>query len=152
MEDEAILREKARAAISTRGLPAFRRPSRVWTGSGLGAVCAVCELPVQRYELECEIQFEHGADPPLVDRFHLHLRCFAVWELERHGGDAGRVVPLPPLSETRKLRCPHCCSADIGALGRVCADQTAIRSAYGCRACATEFVLLSIERRLGAPP
>lgn len=55
----------------------------------------------------------------------------------------------PPPKETGERRCPHCRSADIMALGRVLADSTAIRSAYRCRVCATEFLLLSTERRVG---
>jgi hypothetical protein len=85
-EDEAALREKARAAIRSGKLPALRRPDRAWSGHGVGAPCAVCQLPIQRYDLEFEIQFEHDGAPPELDRFQLHLRCFAVWELERHAG------------------------------------------------------------------
>jgi hypothetical protein len=29
------------------------------------------------------MQFEHDDDVPGLVTFHLHLRCFAVWELER---------------------------------------------------------------------
>jgi hypothetical protein len=84
MDCELVLREKARAAIRGGKLPAFRRPDRAWSGPGIGALCAVCGLAVQRYDLEFEIQFEHDGASPELDRFHLHLLCFAVWELERH--------------------------------------------------------------------
>ena len=84
--DEVILREKARAAIQRGTLPAFRRPERAWAGPGVDAACAVCELRVRPHDLEFEIQFgHHGAGTSeQLDRFHLHLRCFAAWELERH--------------------------------------------------------------------
>jgi hypothetical protein len=34
--------------------------------------------------MEFAIQFEHRGVPGALDAFHLHLRCFAAWELERH--------------------------------------------------------------------
>ena len=82
MPDEAILREKARAALLTGKLP-NRRPDRTWGGPGVGAFCSVCELPVNKDELEFEIQFARDGDNPGLDKFHVHIRCFAVWELER---------------------------------------------------------------------
>jgi hypothetical protein len=55
----------------------------VWGGPGVGAPCAVCELPVTRSEMEFEVQFEHDGGSPGLDKFHLHRRCFAAWEFER---------------------------------------------------------------------
>jgi len=82
MPDEAILREKARIAVRNGKLPA-RRPDRTWGGPGVGAICSVCELPVKKDELEFEIQFARDGDNPGLDKFHVHIRCFAAWELER---------------------------------------------------------------------
>jgi hypothetical protein len=36
--------------------------------------------------LEFEIQFEHDGDNPGLDKFHIHIQCFAAWELERVQG------------------------------------------------------------------
>jgi hypothetical protein len=83
MPDEAILREKAREAVRTGKLPA-RRPDRTWGGPGIGASCTICEKPVTRDEMEFEIEFEHDGIKPGLDKFHVHIRCFAVWELERN--------------------------------------------------------------------
>jgi hypothetical protein len=58
MPDEAILREKARSAIYQLRLPRHS-PDRSWGGPGVGASCAVCEVPVTKTELEFEIQFAH---------------------------------------------------------------------------------------------
>lgn len=69
MPDETILRAKARAAVQARKLPA-RRPDRTWGGPGVGAPYAVCEQPVQRDELEFEIEFEHNGASPGLDKFH----------------------------------------------------------------------------------
>jgi hypothetical protein len=47
------------------------------------AVCSVCDLPVKRDEMEFEIQFDRGGDLPGLDKFHVHIRCFAAWEFVR---------------------------------------------------------------------
>ncbi len=85
MPDEVILREKAREAVQAGKIPA-RRPDRTWGGPGVGAPCAICELPVGRDELELEIEFAHDGDNPGLDKFHVHIRCFAAWEFERKNG------------------------------------------------------------------
>src|SRR6266481_3910130 len=82
MPDEKILREKARAAINAGKVPTTR-PDRTWGGPGVGAPCAVCDLPVTKDELEFEIQFSHNGDNPGLDKYHVHVRCFAAWEFER---------------------------------------------------------------------
>jgi len=83
MPDEARLREQARETIQSGKLPA-RAPNRTWGGPGVGAECSVCKRPVTKQELEFEIQFEHDGDNPGLDKFHVHIRCFAAWELERN--------------------------------------------------------------------
>ena len=82
MPDEQILRGKAREVSQSGKLPS-RPPDRTWGGPGVGAPCTVCGLPVKRDELEFEIQFAHDGDNPGLDKFHLHVRCFAAWEFER---------------------------------------------------------------------
>jgi hypothetical protein len=82
MPDEQVLREKARAAVETGKLPE-RRPDRTWGGPGVGASCSVCDEPVTSDQLEFEIQFRRDGDNPGLDKFHVHIRCFAAWEFER---------------------------------------------------------------------
>jgi hypothetical protein len=82
MPDEKLLREKARAAVLNGKLPK-RRADRTWGGPGVGAECAVLELPVTKDEMEFEIQFAHDGSNPGLDKFHVHIRCFAAWEFER---------------------------------------------------------------------
>jgi hypothetical protein len=77
-----MIREKARAAVRSGKLP-DRAPDRTWGGPGVGANCAVCDLPVTKHEKEFEIQFARDGSDPGLDKFHLHLRCFAAWEFER---------------------------------------------------------------------
>jgi len=83
--DEQPLREKAREAVQNGKLPA-RRPDRTWGGPGVGAPCAICGLPVTKDEMEFEIQFAHDGTEPGLDKFHVHIRCFAAWEFERKSG------------------------------------------------------------------
>jgi hypothetical protein len=84
MPDETILRAKARAAILAGKLPSGL-PDRTWGGPGVGAPCAVCELAVERDQMEFEIQFARDGNSPDLDKFHVHVRCFAAWEFERRG-------------------------------------------------------------------
>ena len=41
------------------------------------------DLPVTKNEMEFEIQFAHDGDSPGLDKYHVHIRCFAAWEFER---------------------------------------------------------------------
>jgi hypothetical protein len=81
MDDESV-REKVREVIENEKLP-NRRPDRTWGGPGVGAECTVCGRAVGRDEMEFEIQFAHDGKHPGLDKFHLHMRCFAIWEMER---------------------------------------------------------------------
>jgi len=78
MLHETILRAKAQAAILAGKLPS-RRPDRVWGGPGVGATCTICNLPVTKDEIE----FARGSDFPGLDKYHIHIQCFAAWEFER---------------------------------------------------------------------
>jgi hypothetical protein len=82
MPDESVVREKARAAVQSGTLPG-RPPDRTWGGPGVGAACTICKLPVTKDEMEFEIQFARDGDSPGLDKFHVHVRCFAAWEFER---------------------------------------------------------------------
>jgi hypothetical protein len=81
MEEQAV-RAKAREVLQAGKLP-NRRPDRTWGGPGVGAPCAVCELPVEHTQMEFEIQFARDGDNPGLDKYHVHIRCFAAWEFER---------------------------------------------------------------------
>jgi len=85
MPDEPLLREKARAAIRAGKLPS-RRPDRTWGGPGIGEPCTICGEPIRRDQLEFEIQFARDGSSPGLDRYRVHLRCFAAWEFARTQG------------------------------------------------------------------
>lgn len=90
MTDEAILRERARHAMSTGRLPS-RRPDRMWGGPGNGATCAVCGQAVSREEMGFDLEFAHGPTPSPAVNLQFHVRCFAAWEFERdNSADADR--------------------------------------------------------------
>jgi hypothetical protein len=80
--DEQLVRAKVREVLKAGKLP-NRRPDRTWGGPGVGAPCTVCDLPVTKDELEFEIEFAHDGDHPGLDKYHVHVRCFAAWEFER---------------------------------------------------------------------
>jgi hypothetical protein len=79
--DELILRAKAREAIRAEQLPS-RRPDRMWGGPGLGDRCVICGETIKRDQLELEIQFARDGAGSDLDGFHVHVQCFAAWELE----------------------------------------------------------------------
>jgi hypothetical protein len=76
------MNEKAREVIQGRKLP-NRPPDRMWGGPSAGADCAICGAPVKRAELEFEIEFAPDADDPGLTTYHVHIPCFAAWQLER---------------------------------------------------------------------
>jgi hypothetical protein len=83
MPDEVVLRARARSAIQDGKLPT-RAPDRTWGGPGLGVACAICELPVKKDEMEFEIEFARDGNLDTgLDKYHVHIRCFAAWEFER---------------------------------------------------------------------
>jgi hypothetical protein len=85
--DETLLREKARQAIRAEKLPS-RRPDRMWGGSGLGDRCVICGETITRDQMELEIQFARAGAGSDLDGFHVHVWCFAAWELERRQDEA----------------------------------------------------------------
>jgi len=106
MSDECILRAKARETIRARKLP-NRCPDRTWGGPGDGACCAICNVSVSQDEVELEIEFFRGSNHRDPDKYHVHVHCFAAWELERHlverpaeaifsGNPPRRPLPEPP--------------------------------------------------------
>ena len=46
-------------------------------------VCAVCGELVKADQMEFEIEFNRQGVGPDLDKYHLHVPCFAAWEFER---------------------------------------------------------------------
>jgi hypothetical protein len=75
---EAELRPTARERIAT-GQLARDTPARIWAGKGTGQLCALCDKPIQRDEVEYEV--EHHTDE-VRRTFRFHIVCESVWKLE----------------------------------------------------------------------
>ena len=100
-DGETILRGGGRQALRGAGLPE-RRPDGIWGGPGAGACCTICGAGVSRDEVELEIEFA-GDDGPGVDRYHVHVSCFAAWEAELRKAEAARARRvLPGTGEKRQ--------------------------------------------------
>jgi hypothetical protein len=84
--DEQELRRLARAALN-QGLIPRDRPRGLWGGNGSGETCPVCGIAVDAAEMELEVEFGIAeVNAQGVREFHLHLPCFAAWEIERRTG------------------------------------------------------------------
>lgn len=82
-KDDQELRRRARVALNT-GLMPRDQPRGLWGGHGAGVACPVCGEVVDAAEMELEVEFEFAeVNPSGVREFHLHLPCFAAWEIER---------------------------------------------------------------------
>ena len=79
MNDEHALREKAREVIQAEKFP-NRDPDRMWGGPSNGTDCTICGGPVNRNELELELEFARNGDDLAVDTYHVHIPCFAAWQ------------------------------------------------------------------------
>lgn len=86
MDDECARREKAREVIQAGKLP-NRPPDRMWGGPGVGADCTICSASVKLDELELEIEFARNGGDAGVSTYHVHIPCFAAWQLECHNVD-----------------------------------------------------------------
>jgi len=82
MPNEDEVRALARQALKRSTIPR-RDPDRTWGGPGVDMACSICGKRIPPTITEYELQFSHDGAHPGLDRFHLHLRCFAAWEMER---------------------------------------------------------------------
>lgn len=89
MSDESALREKVRKVIHTGALP-NRCPDSTWGGPGTGFECTICGMRVNHDDVELEIEFERVADDPGPGMYHVHVRCFVIWESERQNLERAR--------------------------------------------------------------
>lgn len=81
MNDEDKLRRLTKEAIRAGKVPA-EQPTGTWGGNGSGAPCNICGLPISNHDIGFELEFsQEGAR---ARSCHLHSRCFAAWEFERH--------------------------------------------------------------------
>ena len=50
---------------------------------------------VTKDQLEFEVQFARDGDNPGLDKFHVHIRCFAAWEFELDRDDRSTTCRRP---------------------------------------------------------
>jgi hypothetical protein len=87
MSDEESLRQLAREAIAAGRIPA-ERPTGTWGGNGTDVLCDICGLPIPDDEIGFEVEFSQEA-ARARNCCHLHSRCLAAWEFERHAFEVG---------------------------------------------------------------
>jgi len=87
MPGETLLRDAAREAVEQCKL-SNRQHDRLRGGPGVGAPCRVCDRPVEKDEMEFEVEFARDGGAPHFHGYHVHVRCFAAWELARMDGHA----------------------------------------------------------------
>ena len=92
MTDDSALRQKAREAILAGKLP-LSRPERMWAGRGVGSPCTICDTPVERDQIEYELDFTLDHDPSQPTP-RVHLRCLTAWEFFCRYFDAAREAIL----------------------------------------------------------
>jgi hypothetical protein len=90
INEQTGLRAKAREAILAGRLPR-RRPAKTWGGPGAGLRCTICGSPVGHDEMELEIEFRDDAGR---NEHHVHVPCFAAWEVELHQLERARSKAL----------------------------------------------------------
>ena len=73
--EEAALRPLARELIAKGQLPRGAL-SRMWGGNGTGQRCSLCDKPIERYQIEYEVEHTEA----LALRFH--TACLSAWQLE----------------------------------------------------------------------
>jgi hypothetical protein len=73
---EQQLRVIARECIASGQLPCDP-PLQMWGGYGTDQLCSLCGAPIQRDEIEYEVQAKAGSR-----EFRFHMLCQSVWQLE----------------------------------------------------------------------
>jgi len=82
------LRSMTRERIADGRLPVIF-PHSIQAGYGSGAICRVCELPIEQQHIEYEV-----SDPRDGRPLSFHLACHAIWQLEcRTCGDSRHIAP-----------------------------------------------------------
>jgi hypothetical protein len=98
----AELRPTARERIANGQLPR-QAPLRMWGGRGSGEFCDLCDQPIQRDEVEYEVEanMDHSV---LTLRFH--IVCQSAWQLECAGDNlnkhpVGRIPAEAAITRTK---------------------------------------------------
>jgi hypothetical protein len=82
MSNEVEVRAQARHALISDKIPR-RDADRIWGGPGADMPGTICAKRVTVSQMEYGRQFRHDGATSGLDRYHLHLRGFSAWEMER---------------------------------------------------------------------
>jgi hypothetical protein len=82
MSNEIAVIAQGRHALSGDEIPR-RDADRTWGGLRADMPCTICAKRVTVSQMEYALQFRQDGATPGLDRYHLHLRCFAAWQMER---------------------------------------------------------------------
>jgi hypothetical protein len=85
-DDEQDLRRSALVALQAGIIPRDQ-PRQILGGSGAGEVCPVCGRSIEPAEMELELEFANTEVGDDAREFHLHLPCFAAWEIARKSAE-----------------------------------------------------------------
>ena len=80
--DKQTLRRNALAAMQAEVIP-HHSPLHIWGGSGSGQKCPICSQLIDPADVELELEFAPAGLEDSSRELHLHLPCFAAWELVR---------------------------------------------------------------------
>jgi len=98
MTAKPAFREQAREAIPQESSPAAPRSAV----SGVGAACTVLRSACHENRSWSSRSSSATTSNPGLDKFHVHIRCFAAWEFERNA--AAAVLMLLESPRMRWLR------------------------------------------------
>jgi hypothetical protein len=108
---DRLLRAKARELIRSGNVPKHL-PKQRWGGPGMGMPCTVCREPVERHEVDVEVEFTCNGGGN-ASNHHFHLRCLTALERElREIELAGYAAP--GAGEMRSTAAP---AGAVGACG-----------------------------------
>ena len=75
MDNSLELGDLIRSRILDRHLPSHP-DARIFTGEGDGQICACCNRPVTRHDLQIDVEHPSRAASPVVA---MHRTCFQLW-------------------------------------------------------------------------
>ena len=95
MDDDSRPQTEAQTRLRNGQLPQ-RRADRIWGGPGDSVPCSVCSTSIRPDQMGIDAEFDTDNG---VQAYSFHVRCFAIWELERdHFVGAGTYVSQSPRS------------------------------------------------------
>jgi hypothetical protein len=64
-----------RSKIDADTLP-HKRPAKLWAGHGSNRLCAACDAPIPKSQVEYELEYDGQVT------FVFHSECYGLWDAE----------------------------------------------------------------------